>query len=205
MGTPTPVFLLRNVSILSLSPTAAGTHTRLTLDIGGKTFGAMYFGMHSEKIPQPENGMIDCIFNLSFNEFAGKKSIQLIIKDCCMSGDGEDEYESAAELAEDIAADRIYPEKRYIPNRADIGALYRHFKLIATDTPFEVNTLNVSRTLGFPTVKTLLSYAVLSELDLISSKVSSRYSYEITVFSGKEKTQLDKSPLYLRLTSYGEQ
>ncbi len=202
LGNLTPVFLIKNAVLLSVSPTSTGTHTRLSLDIGGKTYSAMYFGMHSQCMPDPKNGMIDCLFNLSFNDYAGKRSIQLIIRDCMMSDDQEDEYESELELAEDIIQDRIYPEKRYVPDRNDIARLYKNLKFYGTDKPANINTCGLCHILDFPTVKTILSYTILSELKLIEVKESGRYSYEITVFSGKDKTQLDASPLYLRLTSY---
>ncbi len=202
LGNLTPLFLLRNVTVLGTFPTSTWTHTRLSLGIGGKTYSAMYFGMHNQRIPDPQNGLIDCLFNLSFNDYGGKRTIQLILRDCIMSGDQEDEYESESELAEDIIQDRIYPESRYIPDRNDIVKIYKHLKFYGTDVPIEINTCGLCRILGFNVIKTLLSYAILSELKLIEVKESGRYSYEITVFSGKDKTQLDASPLYLRLTSY---
>ncbi len=203
LGNPTPIFMMRNVNVLSVAPTASGTHTRLTLDIGGKMFSAMYFGITCKKLPFSSGGTADLLFNLSFNEYMGKRSVQLIIKDCKMSDELEDEYEACVELASDIIDDRIYPEARYIPNRSDIGAVYKHLKSVSEGKACDINTLQISDSLGFDVIKTILSYAVLDELSLISSAPSGRYSYEITVFNGKEKTQLDRSKLYLRLQSYG--
>ncbi len=204
LGNPTPLFMLRDVGVIGASATASGTHTRLTLDISGKSVTAMYFNTECEKLPLLPAHSADVLFNLSFNEYAGKKAVQLTLKDCRLSGDGEEEYDSDTELFYDILSDRIYPEKRYIPSRTDIGALYRHLRTLSCGNACTVNTLKVSETLGAPVVKILLMYTVLTQLGLIDCAENGRYSYEIKVIDGKEKTQLENSELYLRLISYDD-
>ncbi|MEA5113474.1 MAG: single-stranded-DNA-specific exonuclease RecJ [Geobacteraceae bacterium] len=81
MGNPRPVFAMRGVEILQTS-LVKERHVRMRLSAGGTVFEAMGFGM-AGRVPAVER--IDIAFCLDCNQWKGRRSLRLMLKDLRVS------------------------------------------------------------------------------------------------------------------------
>ncbi len=77
MGNPRPVFLLRNASVIGRT-VLKEQHLRLRLAVDGYRFEALGFSMAAAV---PEARCVDLAFTLESNEWNGRRSLQLRLKD----------------------------------------------------------------------------------------------------------------------------
>lgn len=81
MGNPEPIFATDNVSVLELRKIGREqTHLKLKVEKDRKVFDAVGFGM-ADSVDISTGDNIDIAFQISENEWNGRKSIQLKIKD----------------------------------------------------------------------------------------------------------------------------
>jgi len=76
MGNRSPVFCVQGATVNGRR-VLKEKHLKLTVDIGGKSFDAIGWGMAGEKIGKS----VDLAFTLDVNEWQGKRSVQLMLKD----------------------------------------------------------------------------------------------------------------------------
>ncbi len=80
MGNPEPVFLARNVKIISTNRIGKdSSHLKLILDSGGKKIEAIGFGMGDLEVEKNDKG--DVVFTIDVNIWRERKTLQLKIKD----------------------------------------------------------------------------------------------------------------------------
>jgi single-stranded-DNA-specific exonuclease len=78
---PQPVFTTKELSIYDFSPIGGGKHLRFSLTDGVDIIDGVGFGM-GELFPAiKRNSDLEISFNLSINEWQGRRKLQLIIKD----------------------------------------------------------------------------------------------------------------------------
>jgi single-stranded-DNA-specific exonuclease len=77
IGNPRPVFALLGVRKLSAS-VMKGRHVRLRLAAGDEVLEAVGFGMAGS---MPDAGLVDIAFTLEINEWNGRKTVRLMLKD----------------------------------------------------------------------------------------------------------------------------
>ena len=77
MGNPEPVFLLRGARI-DESRVLKGGHLKLKVSSGGRSFDAIGFGMAEKGV---DSGRIEILFSPGINEWNGKRTLQLLVKD----------------------------------------------------------------------------------------------------------------------------
>jgi len=83
---PEPVFLCRNLSILSLTPTRNPEHARVTLGQDGQTREAMAFGLGHHLAELPRDAKIDVVFTLEESTWSGRTQFKWLIRDFQRSG-----------------------------------------------------------------------------------------------------------------------
>ena len=76
MGNPEPIFLLQGANVVE-TRTLKGEHLKMRISAGGKLQDAIAFGMAGRQIPD----RIDLAVSLQINEWNGRKTLQLRIKD----------------------------------------------------------------------------------------------------------------------------
>lgn len=81
-GNPEPVLAARGLTIDEIYPLSGGKHTKLTLRAGARRFTGLLFGQKTDEFGFRTGDVIDAAFNLSQNDFGGKISLQLLLKDC---------------------------------------------------------------------------------------------------------------------------
>lgn len=84
-GNPEPLFMLRCAEIEEQRP-VGNNHLKMRLSKGGRIFDAIGFNL-AKKGPRL-SGAADLVFSLGWNEWNGRKSLQLTLKDIRLSGQG---------------------------------------------------------------------------------------------------------------------
>lgn len=133
VANPTPSFILREATVMRITPIGAGKHTKLMINtnagtggrVGGTILTALWFGMQPSALGFRENDSIDLLFTLDINEFRGVSSLQLLITDARLSRGRIDEKRRNRELYEGIMSGSVAAEPIYLPERADFTAAYR--------------------------------------------------------------------------------
>jgi single-stranded-DNA-specific exonuclease len=83
MGNRTPVFCIKSVKVSEVR-ILKGKHLKMLVKTGGSTVGAIQFNMDSAEAPAVGDS-IDIAFTMDSNEWNGKRSLQLMIKDIRIS------------------------------------------------------------------------------------------------------------------------
>lgn len=83
-GNPEPLFILSGAEIMEQRP-VGDNHLKMRLSKGGRIFDAIGFNL-AEK--GRLSGAVDIVFSLGWNEWNGRKSLQLTLKDIRVSSQG---------------------------------------------------------------------------------------------------------------------
>ena len=208
VGNPVPTFAMYGVTVADISPVSDGKHTRLTLTKDGRDLTAMYFSVSPKSLDIFVGDTADLIFNLDVNDWMGRRSVQLIVKDIRASEkqsvkqDGERErFQQIWSGASFLASEDI------LPDRNDFAAVYR---LILSSSRLGVDTLShreicakasaaEGRCIGYIKLKIIIK--VLTELNVIGIEERSEELYTFRLHYSSGKTDLEKSSLLRRLRS----
>lgn len=196
VSNPTPLFLMRNVKILSASQTVSGKHVKLMLDIDGNATTAMYFGTELISLPVEPGECCDILFNLSFNEYKSMRSRQLIIREirqCLVADELTDEL---YKKYDDIINRRCLPTEEYIPNKSDAANVFRALKTLCTSREQQINMVLFSKRINCNMAKAMLICDVLNELNIISLLKETYTQFRIALKPTNGKTPLENSELY---------
>ena len=206
VGNPVPTFVMRDVWVNEISSISEGKHTRLVLSDGAKTITAMYFSNSPESIGVYAGDKIDILFNLDINEWLGRKSAQLIIKDIKTLSDKSEAEAIERERFEDIWNGATFSDdENVLPTRDDFVQIYR---FVTASCRAGINTfshkdmiLKLSKNsegnnIGYIKLKVIIK--VLQELNLMGIEEIGEEVYRFTI-RFTSKTNLEKSTLLRRL------
>lgn len=84
-GNPEPLFVLRDLEVVQRQA-LRGNHLKVRLSAAGRTFDAIGFSLAEKGASL--SGRVDIAFTLGWNEWNGRKSLQLNLKDLKDSGQG---------------------------------------------------------------------------------------------------------------------
>ncbi|MBQ8249005.1 MAG: single-stranded-DNA-specific exonuclease RecJ [Clostridia bacterium] len=166
-GNSQPIFETDRLIISEITPLSGGKHTKLTLHAPGLTtvFTALLFGTSTAEFEFSVGDAVDIAYNLDINEFRGRRSVQLLVRDIRKaSGD-------------------------YIPEREDFVKMYLHLK--EKMPPVKADAAELAETLGFSRDTVLLMLDVLAELSII--RLYRAEQLEITLLPTRGKIPLDTS------------
>ncbi len=211
VSNPVPVFVMRNLEISGSAPIGQGKHTKLTLTGGGKRFSAVYFGITPERLGYCDGDTVDAVFNLSVNEFMGRRTEQLIIRDMRFSESemlkAEENIKTYKRLFKNGGAD-----ESSLPVREDFVSTYLRLKKILPKEGGEVNINILLKELqSIPSGGNGITYTrlrfvldILAETGLVSvipidEECHGIELYHMSLSETKNKVNLEKSCLYKRL------
>ena len=80
-GNPQPILCMRSVFVDMVTSLRGGKATKLWLRRDGGCFEGMYFNHSAEALDISDGDTIDIVFTPGINEYRGRRSVQLIIKD----------------------------------------------------------------------------------------------------------------------------
>ena len=166
-GNAQPIFETDRLIISEITPLSGGKHTKLMLHAPGLStvFTALLFGTATSEFEHSVGDSVDIAYNLDTNEFRGRKSVQLLIRDIRKS------------------------QCDYIPSREDFVKLYLSLK--EKISPIKTSADALSEALGFSRETVLLMLDVFAELSIIGLYRAEQL--EITLLPTKGKIALDTS------------
>ncbi len=205
---PVPAFVLRGAVVTEISGVSAGKHTRLTVTNGRYSLSAMYFSCAPDSLGIYPGDEIDMLFNIDVNDWQGKRTAQIIVRDLKASVKQTESEERAKERFEEIRRGaQIYKEENIVPSREDFASVYR-FLLTAQRSGVTVLTHRDITTrirkmqpgaqeIGYIKLKIIIM--VFKELNLISINEQKNEVYEFNIRFGAPKTDLEKSSLLRKI------
>ncbi len=205
-GNPMPTFVLRDLWVNEIASVSEGKHTRLVLSDGRSTVTAMYFSNSLESLGIYNGDRIDVLCNIDINEWLGRKSVQLIVKDIKISCSQACGCSSARERFYEIwNGAQFTEEENILPSRDDFVAVYKFIVTSAragicefSHRELSIKLSNTYKTTGIGYIKLKIIIKVLKELNLLGIDEFEQEKYRFTV-RYTQKTNLDKSNLLRRL------
>ena len=211
---PTPTFVTLGLEICDVIPMGQGKHTKLILSRDGKRFSAVLFGTSPEEIGYVQGDRVDIAYRLGINEYMGNKSEQVLIKELRLSREGVDEGERLYSDYMSCKDEGATVKAEWIPVRADFISVYLHLKRVLPQEGGRVGVKGLLQSLssicqdGKPInyVKLRIILDILEEMGIITlaladGSVKGRESFDITVPKVETKVDLERSWLYIQLTS----
>ncbi len=207
VGNPIPSFVMYGVTVADIAPVSEGKHTRLTLTKDGKDLTAMFFSASPKSLGLFVGDNADLIFTIDVNEWMGRRSVQLIVKDIRAS-----EKQTVNDDTERVRFARIWAGEAFgagediLPDRNDFAAVYR---LILASSRIGVDTLSHreicaksaagsdGRRIGYIKLKIIIK--VLTELNVVGIEEKREEVYTFRLHYSSAKTDLEKSSLLRRL------
>ncbi len=191
VGNPLPVFAMFSVIVEEVVPVKGGKHTRLLVRDGDTHMTAMCFSMETESLDLYHGERVDMLFCVDINEWAGRKSVQLLVKDIRPA---ERERLTAEEeksrFAAIFAGGAIRKDEDVVPVREDFAAVYTVVRRLVRGGE---DTVSIRR------VRSLL-HAAGSEVGYIKLKFIFRIFQELNLL-GIEETEEDVFRFRLQFTT----
>lgn len=199
---PEPVFILRDARIVELVPLSAGKHSRLIAEKNGSEIYAVCFGYNLISEGFVCGDIVDIVCNIGVNEFRGKKTLQLIIRDIDHAESfwkqihkAEEDFDSILEGSADCVSDDI-------PKRADFATVYHILRSAGFSSGKKINLGKFLASLtDISYMKARIIFEVLAECELceVHKIESGIYFIKLTEPCGKKDLFL--APLMKRLMS----
>ncbi|MBR3876510.1 MAG: single-stranded-DNA-specific exonuclease RecJ [Clostridia bacterium] len=209
VSNPIPVFVLRGVTVNDINGISDGKHTRLSLGNGRYTLSAMYFSNSPDSLGVYVGDKVDVMFNLDLNEWGGRESAQLIVRDLKPSVSEKEKQREELDRFEEIRCGAPFtPEEDVIPSREDFAAVYRLVQasvrsgidvLKHRDILSRIKGSDSSVSINYAKLKVIIM--VFKELNIVSIEDLSDEVYKFKLHYSTTKAKLDKSTLLRRLRS----
>ena len=209
VGNPVPVFVMRGVSVNEITGISDNKHTKLILGNGRHTLSAMYFSNPPSSLNIYVGDKVDVLFNIDINEWSGRESVQLIVRDIKPSVTQQAIFDCERTRFNEIKAGASFGyDENILPTRDDFATVY---KLMLASQRSGIDTLThrdiTSRLASQPGgssigyIKLKIIVMVLKELNIITIDEISEEVYRFDIHYTTNKTDLEKSTILRRLRS----
>ena len=209
MKNPQPVFSMENMYVEDITPISSDRHVRLTLTKDGVSYTAMLFGTGAGGCGFAQGNFVDAAFHLEINEYRGRKTVQLVLKDIRLS---------ECELLADQKLLNLYhrymsdgaltaAEARVLlPNRPELVAVWRHIISRAEEGRLSVHSNALSRRVQWESKREVNIGKLFVCLDVFSESQLLSYNFRdgllnITLKHYKGKADISKSVVLNTLKS----
>ena len=209
VSNPIPVFVLRGVTVNDINGISEGKHTRLSLGNGRYTLSAMYFSNSPDSLGVYVGDKVDVMFNLDINEWGGRESAQLIVRDLKPSVTQKAKQLSELERFEEIKCGASFaPDEDILPSREDFAAVYRLIQnsvrsgfdvLKHRDILSRIKNSDEQVSINYAKLKFIIM--VFKELNIVFIEDVAEETYKFKLHYPTTKVNLDKSTLLRRLRS----
>lgn len=126
VSNPTPLFLVKNLTVSRIISMGAGKHTKIFFGDGETSLQAVYFGMSPSDLEFYPGEEVDVLCQIQINEYRGHSSVQLVLQDMRLSSSYEKEYGSEeARYREILDGASFSSSEDILPTRADVAEVYR--------------------------------------------------------------------------------
>lgn len=175
VGNPMPVFRVDDVKIMDIVPISNDKHLRLLLRKGETSVTAFAFSTRVEEFPFSRNDWVDIACTVDVNEYRGRESVQLVLKDVHLTEAQSRQEEGYRLLYRQVCQHTALPQQvaQVLPNRRSFVAVYSYMKQKAVAGCFRGDLRILHREIAWYS-RTALNYAtmmicldVLEEFQLI--------------------------------------
>jgi len=209
VGNPVPSFLTKGITVNEITSISEGKHSRFSFGEGRSSVSAMFFSNSPDSLGIYNGDKVDVIYNLDINEWLGRRTVQLSIKDIRLS-DGQNKlFEKEQERYNDIWNGAAFTsEEKILPDREDFAAVYRYIVNAVRqgedifshrDIISGLKKAYDSRDIGYIKLKIIIK--VFTELNILGINEISPEVYCFKVYYSSSKADLDKSNLLRRIRS----
>ena len=199
---PEPIFVLRNAEIQELAPLSGGKHSRLIVRKGDREISAVCFGYHLISEGFSVGDRVDLVGNIGINEFKGKKTVQLIVRDIDHTEAFWDQVKKVEGDFEEIQRGCLVCASDEVPARDDFAAVYG---VLRNGGFFSGKRIYLRKLLAaLPDISYLKANIILevfAECDLCSLQKLGAGIYYIKLKETSEKKDLLSAPLMKMLVS----
>lgn len=209
VSNPVPVFVLSDVTVNEISGVSDGKHTKFVLGNGKHNISAMYFSNSPSALGIFVGDRVDVLFNIDINEWAGRESVQLIVRDIVHSSSQEKAFSEERRRFEEIKQGATFSQAEDVmPSREDFAVI---FNLMRSSLRMGIDTMSHreitskftgafgERRIGY--IKLKIIVMVLKELNLVSLEEISDEVYKFAIHYTTSKTDLEKSTWLRRFRS----
>jgi len=204
IANPMPTFALRSAVISDIT-SLTGKHTRFTLRCGDNIYTALWFSRARTSIDFYVGDVVDVAFQMSINDFRGRKSVQLIVKDMMLSNPDEEISDAdKAEFTRIMNGGAFRRDDGYMPARDDFAKVYLYLKRRCDQVRDDrMGVREIIKAfcgkLGYVKVKLILE--ILADGGLITMEKAPQCddNIHITINFVRSKTDLEKIPTCVRL------
>ena len=208
IGNPVPTFVLENCYVFECQPISGGKHTRLVVGDGNSRFTAMCFSRSQSQMDIFVGDRVDLLFNLDINEYNGRRSVQLIVRDIHLCQKDREENARARARFEEIWEGAPFSEEENVyPSREDFAAVYTVISRTVRagcDALSHRSILSRLRAFGHENIgyiKLKIIVRVFQELNLVGIEEPTPENYRFAIRFTTKKTDLEKSSWLHRLRS----
>ena len=202
---PLPVFALFSATVEEIVPVGGGKHTRLVLRDGDKHVTAMYFSHETEKLDIYPGEKIDLLFSLDINEWAGKRTVQLTVRDLRPAERERLAAEREEKRFQEIAGGEAFrTEEHVVPDREDFAAVYTVIRRLVrggTDT-FSTRSMHAQLCAAgcdIGLIKLKFIFSIFREMNILGIEETEKETYRFHLRFNTGKTDLEKSNILKQL------
>ncbi|MBO5879460.1 MAG: single-stranded-DNA-specific exonuclease RecJ [Clostridia bacterium] len=207
VGNPMPVFVSKAVNVNEITAISEGKHTRFSFGEGKNTVNAMFFSNSPDSLGLFAGDLVDIVYNIDINEWLGRRSVQLNIKDIRRSNEQGGACDAQRSRFDEIWNGATYsPAENVLPSREDFAAVYRFIansvrqgvdELSHKDIILGMHSSSDNFAIGYIKLKIIIK--VFAELNILSINEFQPEQYKFKVYYSSSKTDLDKSHLLRRI------
>lgn len=171
MGNPQPVFSMCDLLVEEITPISSDRHVRLTLSKDGQTYTAMLFGTGQGGCGFAQGNYVDAAFCLEINEYRGRCSVQLVIRDIQLSTCEVMADQKILNLYNRFMSDGELTAREarvLLPERRDLVAVWRHILSRSEDGWLSVPDGALSRRVSWESRREINIGKLLVCLDVFS-------------------------------------
>ena len=199
-GNSQPIFGLFNMTVGNVSPIGSGKHIKVELSKSGNTVTAVMFSCTAAQFPYEKGDVVDLAVSVKRNEYLGRVSVSIIIKNIRFHGVNEERILSEIRLYERLCRDEvIYKDDAFalLPERELMANVYR---LLRSRESWSYGTEVLCHRIGEErygavcvSIQAMIETGLLQENDGI-----------LTVAKTTQKVNLEQAPVIIKLKSFIE-
>ena len=207
VGNPMPVFTLSGIFVNEMTGVSDGKHTRFVFGDGKLTASAMYFSHSPDSLGLHAGDFVDVLFSIDVNEWLGRRSVQLLVKDIKPSKVYEEKINLSRSRFEEIRNGASYTDdENILPSREDFALLYRFIVasvragedvLTHLDLMAKLSRQRDHDKIGYAKLKIMIM--VFTELNIVGIEEIETETYRFRLNRFGTKTDLEKSNLLRKL------
>ena len=205
VANPIPSFAVSEVAVAEVAGISNNKHTKLTLTNGKSSVVAMYFSNSPDSLGIYAGDIVDVLFNIDINEWCGRRSVQLIVRDIRTSRSQRNLYERQRARFDEIRGGAVfYAYEDVLPSREDFVSVYKYIinsvrngvdTLLHRDMCVKISRGDVY--IGYIKLKFIIM--VLRELNIVKIDEIADEVYRFETHYSTNKTDLDKSGILRKL------